>query len=89
MTLTLMPVLFVHADVATLTAFVSAGPELPISAVSSVAWVFAGDPDATVAATAAVQTATDKNASRFQWNFKLIPSSSLPLAMLRNFSNAD
>src|SRR3954467_9953651 len=42
MTLTLMPVFFVHADVATLTAFVSAGPELPISAVISVAWVFAG-----------------------------------------------
>src|SRR5215472_4608055 len=75
MTLTLMPVRFDHADVATLTAFVSAGPELAIIAVTSPAWGFAGDPYAIVAATAAVQTATDKNASRFQWNFKVIPSS--------------
>src|SRR3954469_6127465 len=75
MTLTLMPVFFDHAPVATWTAFVSAGPELPISAVSSVAWVFVGDPYAVAAATATAQTATDKNASRFQWNFKVIPSS--------------
>src|SRR6478752_6360927 len=73
MTLTLMPVFFVHADVATLTAFVSAGPELPISAVSPVAWLFAGDPLAVAAATAIAQTTTDKNASRFQWSFKSHP----------------
>src|SRR3954447_4517385 len=81
MTLTLMPVLFVHAAVATLTAFVSAGPELPISAVSSVAWLFAGEPYAVAAATAHAhaQTPTDKNMGRrrfpaFQWNLKVIPS---------------
>src|ERR1051326_7040636 len=75
MTWTLMPVLFVHADVATLTAFVSAGPELPISAVSSVAWVFVEDPlaVAATAATARAHSAADKNATRFQWNFKVIP----------------
>src|SRR5215831_4982048 len=74
MTLTLMPVFFSNAPAATLTAFVSAGPELPISAVSSVAWGLAGDPDATVAATAAAKTVTDRNARRFQWSFKVIPS---------------
>jgi hypothetical protein len=46
-----------------------------MSAVSSVAWRFVGDPYAVAAATATAQTATDKNASRFQWNFKVIPSS--------------
>src|SRR6516164_5584694 len=74
MTLTLMPVFFSNADAATLTAFVSAGPEVPISAVSSVAWLFAGDPYAVAAATATAPTVTDKSASRFQWNFKVIPS---------------
>src|SRR3954466_13639700 len=79
MTLTLMPVFFDHAAVATLTAFVSAGPELPISAVSSVAWLFDGEPYAVPTATAHAQTPTDNNMSRrrfpaFQWNFKVIPS---------------
>ena len=42
MTLTLMPDLRDHAAVATLTAFVSAGPELPIIAVSVVSWLVRG-----------------------------------------------
>ena len=36
MTLTLMPVFFDHAEAATFTALVSAGPELPTSMVSLV-----------------------------------------------------
>ena len=45
-TFTLMPVCFVKALAALLTAKVSAGPELPISAVSVVAWLLVGEPTA-------------------------------------------
>src|SRR5882757_1308595 len=77
-TLTLIPDFFDHAAVATLTAFVSAGPELPIRAVSVVSWLLAGEPRAVPAATATAQTTTNGNTSRerfraFQWNFKVIP----------------
>src|SRR3954463_11885480 len=78
MTFTLIPVFFDHAAVATLTAFVSAGPELPIRAVRVVSWLLAGEPRAGPAAIATAQTATIRNTSRqrfrvFQWNFKVIP----------------
>jgi hypothetical protein len=64
--------------VATLTAFVSAGPELPISAVSVVSLVFAGAPKAVPAATATAQTVSSSNPSRrrfrvFEWSFNVIP----------------
>jgi hypothetical protein len=69
-----MPGFFDHAAAATLTAFDSAGPELPTSMVSSFAWLFAGAPNAVPAATAQAQMTTNGSASRlrfpaFQWNF--------------------
>src|SRR5262245_47959277 len=44
-TFTSMPVCFVNAFAAPVTAKVSAGPELPISAGSGVAWLFVGGAD--------------------------------------------
>ena len=60
-TFTSMPVCFVNAFAAPLTAKVSAGPELPISAVSVVAWLFVGEPRAAPTATASALTVTTAN----------------------------
>src|SRR5919204_804903 len=62
-TFTLIPLFLDHEEVATLTAFVSAGPELPIKAVISPALACDGEPVAVVAATADAPTVTTASAS--------------------------
>src|SRR5690349_20332348 len=61
-TFTLLPVFFAQAAVATLTAFVSAGPELPIRAVIVTAFLLAGEPSAVPAVTASADTAAARSA---------------------------
>ena len=58
-----MPVCFVNAFAALLIAKVSAGPELPISAVSVVALLFVGEPMAAPTATASALIVTTPNMS--------------------------
>jgi hypothetical protein len=51
-----MPVCLVNACAAFLTAYVSAGPELPIKAVSVVAWLLRDEPSAVPAVRASAAT---------------------------------
>src|SRR6476619_3090648 len=63
-TLTLLPVCLLQAAAALLTANVSAGPELPISAVTVTAWLRVGEARAAPTATASAQTVTTASATR-------------------------
>src|SRR5919198_1053062 len=63
-TLTLLPVCLLHAAAALLTANVSAGPELPISAVSVTALLFAGEARAAPTVTASAPTVMTASATR-------------------------
>src|SRR4051795_6459203 len=63
-TLTLLPVCLLQAAAALFTANVSAGPELPIRAVTVTALLRVGEPRAAPTATASAQTVTTTSATR-------------------------